>query len=114
MQSSNNSSVLPLFSRQRRPSATDSLQNNLDHDSDLSVRHFRQHVTWRESVGGIARTVLLKAKGSIDTMRGMPTSEEAYVSSADLPGRRLIIVDTDKTKSQVPHRKDPSPPFEGH
>ena len=74
MPSSKEYPVLPLFQKTRRLSATDSLQGNLDHDSILSLSNERQTSTWRQSMGGFAHSVLLKARNSIDTMRGAPFS----------------------------------------
>ena len=74
MPSSKESTELPLFSKTRRSCAADSLQGNLDHDSILSLSNEEKSSTWRQSVGGFAHSVLLKARNSIDTMRGVPPS----------------------------------------
>lgn len=53
-------------------SATDSLKSHLIKDVDLSLQTTAQRPTWRESFNGIARSLILKAKDSIDTFRGAP------------------------------------------
>ncbi|KAG8626247.1 hypothetical protein KVT40_005192 [Elsinoe batatas] len=60
----------------RRPSATASLQSTLNKDVELSLNRNSRHNTWRDSMSGIARSVLLKAKGSIDHIRGVPEHDE--------------------------------------
>ncbi|KAF2226307.1 hypothetical protein BDZ85DRAFT_278264 [Elsinoe ampelina] len=60
----------------RRPSATASLQSTLNKDVELSLNRSSRHNTWRDSMSGIARSVLLKAKGSIDHIRGVPEHDE--------------------------------------
>ncbi|GAM88010.1 hypothetical protein ANO11243_060390 [Dothideomycetidae sp. 11243] len=56
----------------RSSSASDSLQNNLAKDVELSLTSAARHSTWRDSMSGLARSMLLKAKDSIDTLRGVP------------------------------------------
>lgn len=77
----------------RRPSACHSLQSTLIKDSESSSHKPQtpRHGTWRDSVSGIARSVLLRAKGSIDHMRGAPEQDEQYVP---LSCRTRATIDT--------------------
>jgi len=47
------------------------LQEQLDKDLGMNSNAAKsKHGTWRDSMSGMARSVLLKAKDSIDTLRG--------------------------------------------
>lgn len=75
------SSTLPLLDGSRSQSAMDSLQSNLsDDDFQLSLNRSQStNKTWRRSVGGLAHNMLLKAKASVDTMRGAVDRDELWV-----------------------------------
>ncbi|PNS20763.1 hypothetical protein CAC42_2694 [Sphaceloma murrayae] len=73
---------------ERRPSASDSLQGTLKRDMDRSLSETQpeKHGTWRDSMSGLARSMLLRAKGSIDHIRGVPELEE-HQAERSLPAR---------------------------
>lgn len=71
------SSAYPFLTDSRSQSAMNAHHSNLSkNDFQLSLNRSRDiKRTWRDSVGGIAQNVLLKAKASIDNMRGATEHE---------------------------------------
>ena len=82
------SSTLPLFDdRPQSILGTMSHGAAANEDGGLTLDRNKSR-SWRHSVGGMAQSVLLKAKASIDTIRGTPLPDPLYVYTLTCRGGR--------------------------